>query len=227
MLSPVAWTLAKEHGIRHAPVRYPASIAPAGGLKMFHESVAEGKANAIAADAEGQPSIWVGYSLGALILGDLLAQSKLKNCIGAILLSDPKRHPRQIATECMVSDHLSGCAGSRFIPDSAAKPVIQISIPDDPISALPRGNGFRVISDAVTGYSQEWKLGYADLLSVANAVSRYTGTPPIGDAPARGSRHVSYGIEDMPYFLSKTTYVEFAAQLANEIANSHVYGGEA
>ncbi|AET09758.1 hypothetical protein [Gordonia phage GTE5] len=199
-----------EVDVAHYPVPYYASIAPAGGTKMFHESYADGYRRAQLADAQGLPSIWIGYSLGAGILGDLLAAGDLPNCIGAILLSDYERHSKQIDPACKVNAAHYGCVDRRFITTSAQ--VVQLSAPDDPISALPATNGFRLLAQAVTGIRQPWNVGFLDLSATLDAVRRYLGTPPIGNAPARASTHVGYNRVRMPG--STKTYTQYGAEHA-------------
>ncbi|AXH50299.1 lysin B [Gordonia phage GrootJr] len=205
----------RELGVPHRPVQYWASIAPAGGTKMFHESYADGWHRGAVADAEGPASIWVGYSLGALIAGDLAAAGELANCILMILISDPLRHDRQIAPECRVPRGLYGCAGSRYIPD-ANFPVVSLSVPNDPISALEHWNGFRQIASVITGTPQRWDVGNANIGAIVDAARRYLGTPPnrLLGTPAKPSRHVVYNSEKMPGL--PVTYTQFAARAAEQ-----------
>ncbi|AVE00678.1 lysin B [Gordonia phage Buggaboo] len=209
-------------GVRHVPIPYPASIAPAGGTKMFHQSYAEGYRAMEIAGADPRPTIYFGYSLGAIIAGDAAAAGDLPNCIGLILISDPLRHPDQIVPECGVGKHLYGCAGKRFIAINA--PVYSYSVRDDTISALAADNGFRLFSDIVTGYRQPWKVGYANLGAIADAAAKYLGTPPTEifgrKTPAKPSRHVVYNSENMP--LMPMTHTAHAAGKAMQIAANHI-----
>ncbi|WGH20803.1 lysin B [Gordonia phage Commandaria] len=201
-------------GVRHRPVQYHASIAPVGGTKMFHESYHDGWHRGAVADAEGIPSVWAAYSLGALIAGDLAAAGQLSNCIGLILLSDPNRHSKQIAPECRVNPAYYGCVDRRFI--RAGYPVWQISVADDPISACSPTNGFRMLAAAVAGRPQPpFHPGFLNIGETLSAVRRYLGTPPVGNTPARPSRHVVYSTERMPG-AQHITYTKFAAMKAEE-----------
>ncbi|ATS93103.1 lysin B [Gordonia phage Patio] len=206
-------------GVAHYPVPYYASIAPAGGTKMFHESYADGYRRAQLADADGHPTIWAFYSLGALIGGDLLAAGALGNCVGAILISDPMRHSKQIDPECKVNRAHYGCVDRRFITTTTE--FHQISAPDDPISALAATNGFRTLAQAITGVRQPWNVGFLDLNATLDAVRRYLGTPPnaILRTPARPSRHVIYNSEKMPG--STKTYTGHAADLVEQMIRRH------
>lgn len=210
---------AAKLGVAHYPVPYYASIAPAGGTKMFHESYADGYRRAQLADADGHPTIWAFYSLGALIGGDLLASGALANCIGAILISDPMRHSKQIEPECRVNRAHYGCVDRRFITTTTE--FHQISAPDDPISALAATNGFRLLAQAITGVRQPWNVGYLDLNATMDAVRRYLGTPPntVLRTPARTSRHVIYNTEKMPG--ANKTYTEHAADLVEQMITKH------
>ena len=207
-------------GVAHKPVPYYASIAPAGGTKMFHESYHDGWRRAELADAEDSPTIWIGYSLGALILGDLMAAGELANCIGMILFADPLRHQRQIDNNG-VNPAYYGAAGNRWIPNLHT-PVYSYSAPDDPISALPPGNGFRLLAQAVTGLPQPWNVGYLDMGATLGAVQRYLGTPegvPVIMGTPKISRHVIYGTEKMPG--STRTYTQAGADAVRRIINTH------
>lgn len=203
--------------VGHYPVPYYASIAPAGGTKMFHESYHDGWRRATLADASGKPTIWVGYSLGALILGDLMAAGELANCIGMILLADPLRAPGECANEG-VDRKFYGCAGQRKI--SSTRPVYQLSAPDDPISALPRGNGFRLFAQAVTGMPQPLDPGYFNVPEIVGAAKRYLGTPPLAAGmKAKASRHVIYATEKAPG--DSRTYTKIGADLAVDMVNRY------
>lgn len=208
---------AYAEGVAHIPVDYYASIAPAGGMKMFHETYHDGWRKASLADAEGVPTIWIGYSLGALILGDLLAAGELANCIGMILFADPLRHRVQI-DNTGVDRAFYGAAGARWIPN-LTQPVYSFSAPDDPISALSAGNGFRLLAQIVTGAPQPWNVGYLDMAATIAACQRYLGTPSIAGAHAKISRHVCYGVERMPG--STMTYTKAGAAAAATIIRKH------
>ncbi|AXH66064.1 lysin B [Gordonia phage Pleakley] len=205
-----------DRPVGHYPVPYYASIAPAGGTKMFHESYHDGWRRATLADASGQPTIWVGYSLGALILGDLMAAGELANCIGMILFADPLR-PAGVCSNKGPSPREYGCAGNRAIKTSV--PVYQFSAPDDPISSLSRGNGFRLLAQAVTGMPQPLDPGYFDINALIGAVRRYLGTPPIAGIPAKVSRHVVYRTEKAPG--DSRTYTKIGADLAVDLVNNY------
>lgn len=206
-----------DMGVEHRPVDYFASIAPFGGMKMFHETYHDGWRKAELADGEGRPSIWIGYSFGALILGDLMAAGELANCIGLILLADPLRHQRQVDNQG-VNPAYYGAAGARWIPNLTT-PVYSYSAPDDPISALPATNGFRLLAQIVTGAPQKWNVGFIDMGATLGACQRYLGTPSIAGSPAKISRHVIYGIENM--LGTKTTYTKAAATAAAKIITEH------
>jgi hypothetical protein len=112
-------------------------------------------------DQDGAPYILVGYSLGAAAAGDFVQYDRPKHCRGVVLIADPKRHRRQVANKG-VNPNNWGIAGERFID---AVQCYSLSIPDDPISALPGNNGMRMIADRVTGLrqplpSQWWNAGY-------------------------------------------------------------------
>lgn len=215
MMTPIVTAL-QAIGATHQPIPYPASIAPAGGTKMFHESVADGRALARIANEDGIPSIWIGYSLGAYILGDLLDEGILDNCFGAILISDPKRAKGQVHPDCKVRNDLYGIAGARPIQ---MENVHSFSAHNDPISALPYNNGMRAIADIITGGSQPWQLGYVDVGQMLGALGRYLGRGPIGRIPAEPSRHVIYDTENMPG--QSVTYIGKAAEEAVKIARSY------
>ncbi|UTN91382.1 lysin B [Gordonia phage Outis] len=209
-------------GVRHMPVPYPASIAPAGGTKMFHQSYAEGYRALEIAGADPRPTIYAGYSLGAILAGDAAAAGDLPNCIGLILISDPLRHPNQIVPECGVAKHLYGCAGKRLITGNF--PIYSYSVRDDSISALAGDNGFRIFAQLITGYRQPWQVGYANLGAISDAAAKYLGTPPSElfgrKTPAKPSRHVVYNTEKMP--LMPMTYMAHAAGKAMQIAANHI-----
>ncbi|AKJ72350.1 hypothetical protein AU099_gp07 [Gordonia phage GTE8] len=207
--------------VPHRPVQYYASIAPAGGTRMFHESYADGWHRAAKADAEGPASIWVGYSLGGIIAGDVAAAGELSNCILLILLSDPLRAANQVAPECRVPKDYYGCAGSRYI-STGNFPVLSLSVHDDPISSLPRGNGFRQIASVVTGQPQPLAIEQVtNIGAILSAARRYLGTPPnrLVGTPAIPSRHVVYNTEKMPG--APMTYTQFAARRAKEAILKH------
>ncbi|QFP97703.1 lysin B [Gordonia phage NadineRae] len=213
----------RELEVGHYPVPYHASIAPAGGTKMFHESYHDGWQKVTKTDAtSGTANIWIGYSLGALILGDVAAAGELNNCIGMILLSDPAMPKGGAHPACKVPSDRYGCTGSRAI--SGPFPKYWISASDDPISALSQGNGFRAIASVVTGEPQPFNPGYLNVPAIIDAVRRYLGTPPVDVAGRRvqeavPSRHVIYASERMPG--STQTYTAFAGTLVKEMINRH------
>lgn len=201
---------ASAKGVRHEPVDYYAQIAPAGGTRTFQESYHDGWRKAELADGKGIPTIWAGYSLGALILGDLMAAGELANCVGMILFADPLRHHEQISNPG-VSRSFYGCVGARRIPNNA--PLWTYSAPDDPISALAAGNGFRLFAQLVTGAPQRWLPGFIDFGATLAAVERYLGKP------GKASRHVIYGTEKMPQ--SNQTYTQSGAGAVTFLINNH------
>lgn len=221
MMDDVTVALREHLGVVHLPVNYYASIAPAGGTKMFHESYADGWDKAVSSDGDQNPSIWVGYSLGALILGDLLAAGALKNCIGAILFADPYR-PAGVCHNKGVHPGDYGCAGNRPIIQSDAVeqiPVYQFAAPDDPITTLPRGNGFRLFAEIVTGKAQPFNPGYLNLNDIVSATGRYLGTPKTKWTPSKISRHVVYNRENAPG--EDRTYTQIAAGLAVDLVENY------
>ena len=207
---------ARELGVGHYPVNYYASIAPAGGLKRFDESYYNGWNAAARADAEGIPTIWVGYSLGALILGDLAAAGELNNCIGMVLLADPTRHRSQVGNAGVPKNNF-GCVGERKIPEHI--PLSSKVAPDDPIGSLPDENGFRLLAQAVTGIPQSWNLGYVNLGAMLDAVAKYLGTPGFGPQRPKASRHVIYNTENEPGL--NMTYTKAAGVFVQGIINNH------
>lgn len=181
---------------------YTAEIRPIG-LRSYAESVSDARRQLAVVDGDGAPYILVGYSLGAAAAGDFVQYDRPKHCRGVVLVADPKRHRRQCANKG-VNPNNWGIAGERFID---AVQCYSLSIPDDPISALPGNNGLRMIADRVTGLrqplpSQWWNAGYT-----LDWLHRYLV----------GGRHTSYGVERMAGNGGRT-YIEHAHSIVEGLA---------
>ncbi len=173
---------------------YRAEIRPIGLLRL-PESAALGRAALRAQDGLGLPWVAVGFSLGAMILGDYVMLDRPKNLRGVVLLADPLRHRDQCAHGGVPRNHF-GIAGERFV---SGVPAHSFAIPDDPIASCPSDNGMRLISNQVASRAQPiplrcvWDAGFT-----IQWVWKY----------AVDGRHVAYGSERVPG--SQHTFVEAA-----------------
>lgn len=182
---------------------YRAEIAPIG-TQSYTASVTQLRAALRAVDAQGQPWVGVGYSLGAGGLGDFVMLDAPKHCKGIVLVADPLRARGQVSNGGVPKDRF-GVAGERPI---SGVPVRSFAIPDDPITACPSDNGMRMFATAVTGRRQVvhprmvWDAGY----TIAWLWKYLQGN----------SRHIVYGTEPMPG--DRRTYMEAARDAVQEMA---------
>jgi len=174
---------------------YPAQIRPIGMLTL-QQSETAGRRALAAQDQVGEPWFGIGYSLGAMTLGDFVQLDDPQHCVGIAQLADPLRSYDQVSN-AGVDPRSWGCAGQRKIATVACH---SFAIPDDPIASCPGTSGFRNIADMVTGLSQptpETIMGVADTMT---EIERYlVGNPnlDLGDS-FHLSRHCAYGVENMP-----------------------------
>ena len=174
---------------------YAAQIRPVG-WQTLGQSVAQARQLIGQQDQVGEPWFGVAYSLGALTLGDAVAQDDLQHCVGVALIADPMR----AASQCSnggVDPSVYGCAGSR--PISGVN-WHQFAIPDDPITSCPPGSGFRNVADMVTGSNQQVAPSFAGFADTMTEIERYLiGTPNLNPADDfHLSRHCAYPFENMP-----------------------------
>ena len=181
---------------------YPAAISGAGGLESWQESAATFRAFMDRELSAKRPWMGVGYSLGALCLGDLVGTLPLSQCKGIGLLADPRRHRTQYYGSRKPSGW--GIAGERFV-GRGDYPVWSLTEPGDPISELPGDNGWRNVA-MLLGFgkqprpARDWDMAYS-----FEWLSHY---PPLGN------RHTNYHREVFPGTRKK--YTEVMADLLNE-----------
>lgn len=178
---------------------YQAEIRPIG-RGTYAESVAEARRRLREIDAEGEPYVLVGYSLGAAAAGDFVQYDRPRNCKGIVLLSDPKRHANQVSHKGVPRNHW-GIAGQRLITHVQC---YSYTIPDDPISALPGDNGMRQIAQQVTRLQQPLPARWWDAGYTIHWLLKYT----------TGGRHVAYGSER----INGTTYLASVKAMVEGLA---------
>ena len=178
---------------------YLAEIRPIG-IHSYAESVRDARTRLAAIDAEGEPYVLVGYSLGAAAAGDFAQYDRPRNCKGIVLLSDPKRHANQVSHKGVPKGHW-GIAGQRFID---RVPCYSYTIPDDPISSLPGDNGMRQIAQQVTGLTQPLPARWWDAGYTIHWLLKYT----------TGGRHTAYGAEQ----INGSTYLQSVKAMVEGLA---------
>jgi len=175
-------------------LQYPAQIMPIGWYTLG-QSEQLGRQALATLDAEGVPWWGIGYSLGAMTLGDYVELDAPRNCLGVIQIADPLRAFNQV-TNAGVDPRSWGCAGQRAI---TAVPWHSFAIPDDPIASCPGVSGFRNIANMVTGLAQPTPETIVGLADTMTEIERYLIGNPNPDL-ADGfhlSRHCAYGVEAM------------------------------
>lgn len=185
-------------GLESTALDYPAEVRPIG-VRTLQESVNLGRAALRSFDALGGPWVGVGYSLGAYALTEYVLLDRPKNCKGLVLLGNPLR-PRGKCANAGVPGDRFGLAGEVPV---AGVTVHDFSVPDDPISACPKDNGLRLISNAVTGRRQLDPARWWDAWGTIEWTKKYLV----------GGRHTAYATERTPG--SQLTYTQ-AARVALE-----------
>lgn len=182
-------------------VVYPAAINGAGGMETWQESEAQFRAFMNRELSAKVPWMGLGYSQGALYMGNLVGQSKLSMCKGIGLLADPKRHRTQYFGSRRPAGW--GIAGERFV-GNGDYPVWSLTEPNDPISELPGDNGWRNVAMMLGLGKQPTPARAWDMAYTFQWLSYY---PPIGN------RHTNYHREKFPQ--STKTYTQVLAGLLN------------
>lgn len=209
MLSHVTARLDKRiFTVREVP--YPAAINGVGGLEKWQDSVSLFDNFMNRELAAKRPWIGLGYSLGALCMGDLVGTLPLSQCKGIGLLADPRRHREQFHGSRRPPGW--GIAGERKV-GTGNYPVWSLTAPGDPISELPGDSGWRNVA-MLLGFgrqprpARDWDMAYS-----FEWLSHY---PPLGN------RHTNYHAERFPG--SQLTYVEVLAELVNQQGRKIVGG---
>lgn len=193
---------------------YPAEIRPLGthtltqSLRLLRQWLKD-------FDAKGEPWVGVGYSLGAMGLGDSIEKDGIQHCLGIVQIADPLRSRTQYSNRG-VSPNSWGCAGERRITHAKWE---SFAIPDDPITSCPGDNGFRSIADLVTGLHQPLPAQWWNAGATLDQVMKYLlGNPNTNpDDGFHLSRHVAYGVEKMPY--DSRTYMQAAADVVADFVS--------
>lgn len=193
---------------------FAASIAPVGGRLTMQQSIDQ---FAEMADAEMRarvPWMGIGYSLGAMAMGNFVGTHALSMCKGIGLIADPLRHrdqiygPRKPGTLAVPQ---YGIAGERKVGRPTGYPVWSMSELNDPISECPEDNGMRMFS-SMMGSAKAKPRRVADWAYTAQWVGYYAG-----------NRHTNYGVEKVPG--TNVSYVQRLADLMNAEGRNLVAAG--
>lgn len=159
-----------------------------------------------------KPWMGMGYSLGAVLMGDYVGQLSLSMCKGIGLLADGCRHRDQWFGNRRPAGW--GVAGERYV-GRGQYPVWTLSEPNDPISELPGDNGLRNLAPFL-GFPKQNGPAPARAWDMAYSWQWFGYYFP-------GNRHVNYAAEKMPG--SNRTYTQSLADAMNAEGSRLVKAG--
>ncbi|MFD0928140.1 hypothetical protein [Williamsia deligens] len=173
-------------------LQYRAEIAPIGTL-TYQQSVDAGVDAVAEYDAAGGPYVMITYSLGCCVGIEAIIRGRAPRCIGVVAVANPLRCGG-------VGRPTWGIAGQVQVP----VPIVNLWIPDDPITSLPGTDGSRALAVAITGRDQPRSLGWWNAAAIVASMWRYLVA----------GRHTAYAHERMA---DGRTYIERARDEADRM----------
>lgn len=157
-----------------------------------------------------KPWMGLGYSLGAVLMGDHVGTLNLSMCKGVGLIADGRRHRMQYYGPRRPAGW--GIAGERLV-GNGKYPVWSMTEPNDSISELPGDNGLRNLAPF---------LGFPKQPQPAREIDAFYSMQWLGYY-FPGNRHTNYAVEKVPG--SQQTYTQTLARLMNDEARRLIKSG--